>query len=93
MIKYFGREGREPAVVQVSGDPVLVKETDLQLLHQRLVQQAGQLRATVCSFLLRECLVTLCRSRSGSSAVPGATSPTRCHPKKRRKEKGRGIKI
>ena len=50
MIKYFGREGREPAVVQVSGDPVLVKETDLQLLHQRLVQQAGQLRATVCSF-------------------------------------------
>ena len=44
MIKYFGREGREPAVVQVSGDPVLVKESDLQFLHQRLVQQAGQLR-------------------------------------------------
>ena len=35
------REAKEPMVIEVDGSPVLVKETDLHLLHERMVSTNG----------------------------------------------------
>ncbi|XP_023326847.1 uncharacterized protein LOC111700212 [Eurytemora carolleeae] len=36
------RTGREPQILEVSGSPVLVKETDLEILHRRLIERTGK---------------------------------------------------